>query len=241
VLGDVDEVPGRELDIHAGGVDLTFPHHENEIAQSEALTGKPFARFWLHSEHLMLGDEVMSKSLGNFYTLRDLMGMGYTPEAIRYLLASVPYRKQLNFTFDGLKAAATAIERLRNFELRLRNETFAEGRDERVAARGVESLGKFDQSLDDELNTAEALAAVFEYIREANTAMDAGGFRAANRAQALELLARDSVFDVLTPGSRPAPSPTGRSKNSSPGEPRRARRATSNAPTRSAPNSPSAA
>jgi cysteinyl-tRNA synthetase len=181
-------------------VDLTFPHHENEIAQSEALTGKPFARFWLHSEHLMLGEEVMSKSLGNFYTLRDLMGMGYTAEAIRYLLASVPYRKQLNFTFDGLKAAATAIERLRNFELRLKNETFAEGREERVAARGVESLGKFDQSLDDDLNTAEALAAVFEYIREANTAMDAGGFLAANRAQALELLARfDSVFDVLKP------------------------------------------
>ncbi len=191
---------GETLDIHAGGVDLTFPHHENEIAQSEALTGKPFARFWLHSEHLMLGDEVMSKSLGNFYTLRDLMGMGYTPEAMRYLLASVPYRKQLNFTFDGLKAAATAIERLRNFELRLKNETFAEGRDERVAARGVESLAKFDQSLDDDLNTAEALAAVFEYVREANTAMDAGGFRAANRAQALELLARfDSVFDVLKP------------------------------------------
>ncbi|MEK7753772.1 MAG: cysteine--tRNA ligase, partial [Acidobacteriota bacterium] len=191
---------GETLDIHAGGVDLTFPHHENEIAQSEALTGKPFVRFWLHSEHLMLGDEVMSKSLGNFYTLRDLMGMGYTPEAIRYLLASVPYRKQLNFSFDGLKAAATAIERLRNFELRLNNGTFAEGRDERVAARGAESLGKFDQSLDDDLNTAEALAAVFEYIREANTAMDAGGFRAANRAQALELLARfDSVFDVLKP------------------------------------------
>ena len=191
---------GETLDIHAGGVDLTFPYHENEIAQSEALTGKPFARFWLHSEHLMLGDEVMSKSLGNFYTLRDLIAMGYTPEAIRYLLASVPYRKQLNFTFDGLKAAATAIERLRNFELRLKNETFAGGQEERAAARGVESLGKFDQSLDDDLNTAEALAAVFEYIREANTAMDAGGFRAANRAQALELLARfDSVFDVLKP------------------------------------------
>jgi cysteinyl-tRNA synthetase len=194
---------GETLDIHAGGVDLTFPHHENEIAQSEALTGKPFARFWLHSEHLMLGDEVMSKSLGNFYTLRDLIGMGYTPEAIRYLLASVPYRKQLNFTFDGLKAAATAIERLRNFELRLKNETFAGGQEERVAARGVESLGKFDQSLDDDLNTAEALAAVFEYIREANTAMDAGGFLAANRAQALELLARfDSVFDVLKPAAK---------------------------------------
>src|SRR5260370_211152 len=103
---------GETLDIHTGGVDLTFPHHENEIAQSEALTGKPFARFWLHAEHLSIEAQKMSKSLGNFYTLRDLLGMGYTPESIRYLLASVPYRKKLNFTFDRLKAAATSIEHL---------------------------------------------------------------------------------------------------------------------------------
>ena len=193
---------GETLDIHAGGVDLTFPHHENEIAQSEALTGKPFARFWLHSEHLMLGEEVMSKSLGNFYTLRDLIGMGYTPEAIRYLLASVPYRKQLNFTFDGLKAAATAIERLRNFEWRLKNEKFAGGDDQALAARAARALRKFDESLDDDLNTAQALAAVFEYVRDANTAMDAGVFGAANRDRALELVDRfDSVFDVLRPAA----------------------------------------
>src|SRR6476646_4379970 len=97
---------GETLDIHAGGVDLIFPHHENEIAQSESITGKPFARFWLHSEHLHIESQKMSKSLGNFYTLRDLLDTGYQPEAIRYLLASVPYRKKLNFTFDGLKAAA---------------------------------------------------------------------------------------------------------------------------------------
>src|ERR1017187_8045983 len=107
---------GDTLDIHSGGVDLTFPHHENEIAESEAATGKPFARYWLHSEHLQIESQKMSKSLGNFYTLRDLLDMEYAPECIRYLLASVPYRKKLNFTFDGLKAAQKSIERIRDFE-----------------------------------------------------------------------------------------------------------------------------
>src|ERR1700759_323375 len=110
---------GETLDIHTGGVALTFPHHENEIAQWEAITGKPFVRFWLHAEHLSIDSQKMSKSLGNFYTLRDLTAMGYAPEAIRYLLASVPYRKKLNFTFEGLKAAATSIDRLRDFEVRV--------------------------------------------------------------------------------------------------------------------------
>src|SRR5580765_5876690 len=118
---------GETLDIHAGGVDLVFPHHENEIAQSEAITGKPFARFWLHAEHLSIDWQKMSKSLGNIYTLRDIVEMGYAPEALRYLLASVPYRKKLNFTFDGLNAAKTSIERLRNFDRRLRTEKFGEG------------------------------------------------------------------------------------------------------------------
>src|SRR5215831_150614 len=118
---------GETLDIHTGGVDLAFPHHENEIAQSEALTGKQFVRYWLHSEHLSVDGQKMSKSLGNFYTLRDLTGIGNTPEAVRYLLASVPYRKKLNFTFDGVKAATTAIERLRNYRLRLETAVFGEG------------------------------------------------------------------------------------------------------------------
>ena len=113
---------GATLDIHLGGVDLVFPHHENEIAQSESITGKPFSRFWIHSEFLMVEGQKMAKSLGNYYTLRDLVEKGYAPETIRYLLASVPHRKTLNFTFDGLKAAQTAIERLRNFELRLKTE-----------------------------------------------------------------------------------------------------------------------
>src|SRR6185503_11668037 len=107
-----------------------FPHHENEIAQSESLTGKPFARFWLHAEFLMVEGQKMSKSLGNYFTLRDLLAKGYTPESVRYLLASVPYRKSLNFTMDGLKAAATAIDRLRNFKLRLETDVFPGGLDE---------------------------------------------------------------------------------------------------------------
>ncbi|MCL6507866.1 MAG: cysteine--tRNA ligase [Bryobacteraceae bacterium] len=191
---------GETLDIHAGGVDLTFPHHENEIAQSEAATGKPFARYWLHSEHLIVEGQTMSKSLGNFYTLRDLVERGYKPEAVRYLLASVPYRKQLNFTFDGLRAASTAIERLRNFRLRLESEKFPEGASDAICRRTAEAERNFGESLDDDLNTAEALAAVFEYVRDMNSAMDAGEFRAGNTARALELLDRfDAVFDVLRP------------------------------------------
>ena len=191
---------GETLDIHAGGVDLVFPHHENEIAQSESLTGQPVARFWLHAEFLMVEGQKMSKSLGNYYTLRDIIGKGYAPEAIRYLLASVPYRKQLNFTFDGLKAAAIAIDRLRNFKLRLETDRFPEGVNEAGNARLAEAGQAFRDSLNDDLNTAEALAAVFEYIRDANSAMDAGLFLAGNAAAALQFLAEfDCVFDVLKP------------------------------------------
>ncbi|MBM3775276.1 MAG: cysteine--tRNA ligase, partial [Acidobacteria bacterium] len=194
---------GPTLDIHAGGVDLVFPHHENEIAQSESLTRAPFARFWLHSEFLLVEGQKMSKSLGNYYTLRDLLERGYAPETIRYLLASsVPYRKQLNFTFEGLKAAETAIERLRNFKLRLETGRFPEGEARNVSERAALAGRQFAAALDDDLNTAEALAAIFEYLREANVWMDSGEFRAANAAQALELLARfDAVFDVLRPSA----------------------------------------
>jgi cysteinyl-tRNA synthetase len=196
---------GETLDIHAGGVDLIFPHHENEIAQSEAITSKPFARFWLHAEFLSIEAQKMSKSAGNFYTLRDLLDMGYEPEVVRYLLASVPYRKKLNFTFDGLKAAATAIERLRNFKLRLETDKFSEGTNEKILERTEASARQFGESLDDDLNTAGALAALFEFVRDANTAMDAGEFRADNATPALELLAQfDAIFDVLRPSQKQA-------------------------------------
>jgi len=194
---------GETLDIHAGGVDLVFPHHENEIAQSEALTGKPFARFWLHAEFLLVEGQKMSKSLGNFFTLRDILEKGYQPEAVRYLLASVPYRKALNFTFDGLKSAATSIERLRNYKLRLETGKFAERDAESMLARTAQAQKDFDESLDDDLNTAQALAAVFEYVRETNTLMDSGEFPIAAARPALALLERfDSLFDVLRPSSK---------------------------------------
>ena len=199
---------GETLDIHAGGVDLIFPHHENEIAQSESLTGKPFSRFWLHAEFLMVEGQKMSKSLGNYLTLRDVLARGYEPEAIRYLLASAPYRKSLNFTFDGLKSAATAIERLRNFKLRLETDRYPEGVQERLTARTAAASQAFIDSLNDDLNTAEALAAVFEYVRDANSAMDTGEFRSGNVAGALEFLGRfDSIFDVLRPTGKAGHTP----------------------------------
>ena len=194
---------GETLDIHAGGVDLIFPHHENEIAQSVALTGKPFARYWLHSEFLLVDGQKMSKSLGNYYTLRDILARGYPPETVRYLLASAHYRKQLNFTFEGLKSAATSVDRLRNFKLRLDKEKFSPGKNEKLLDRTAQAETQFADSLDDDLNTAEALAAVFEYLRDANIAMDAGEFREDNVATALAFLDRfDAVFDVLRPSTK---------------------------------------
>ncbi len=191
---------GETLDLHAGGIDLIFPHHENEIAQSECLTHQPFSKFWVHSEFLLVDGQKMSKSLGNFYTLRDILQQGYAPEAVRYLLASVPYRKALNFTFDGLKSASTAIERVRNFELRLNTEKFAEGSNAMLDARAERAQQDFRAAMDDDLNTAEALAAVFEYIREVNILMDRGEFRGANQASAHAVLQLfESVFEVLRP------------------------------------------
>jgi cysteinyl-tRNA synthetase len=191
---------GETLDLHAGGVDLIFPHHENEIAQSESLTGHPFARFWLHSEFLMVEGQKMSKSLGNYFTLRDVVAKGHPPEAIRYLLASVPYRKQLNFTMDGLKSAMTAIERLRNFKLRLETDRFPDCTNEGLAGRTDAAVQSFRNSLNEDLNTAEALGAVFEYVRDANSAMDSGGFCAGNVKGALGLLQLfDDIFDVFKP------------------------------------------
>jgi cysteinyl-tRNA synthetase len=191
---------GQTLDIHTGGVDLVFPHHENEIAQSESLTGKPFVRYWLHAEHLMVEGKKMSKSLGNFYTLRDILDRGYAPEAIRFLLTATPYRKQLNFTFDGLDAARSAIERLRSFQWRLLNDKFPDGENAAMNERAGRAIADFDTGLDDDLNTADALAAVFEFVRDANTAMDAGEFRASNRHSAVELLTSfDEIFQVLVP------------------------------------------
>ncbi|HKW55925.1 MAG TPA: cysteine--tRNA ligase [Candidatus Acidoferrum sp.] len=189
---------GETLDIHTGGVDLTFPHHENEIAQSEAATGKPFVRYWLHAEHLLVEGEKMSKSLGNFYTLRDLFAKGYKPSALRFALASVPYRKQLNFTFDGLQQAVSSIERLRNFAGRLGQTKLPAGSNEKMSARIAAAVEEFDAGLSDDLNTARALASAFDLLREANIAMDKGEFRQGDVAAVQNFLASfDRVFAVL--------------------------------------------
>src|SRR5271166_2339219 len=189
---------GETIDIHTGGIDLAFPHHENEIAQSEAATGKPFVRYWLHAEHLLVEGEKMSKSLGNFFTLRDLFSKGYKPSALRFALASVPYRRQLNFTFDGLQQATSSVERLRNFAARLKNERFPTGNQPGMAERIAKAADDFDAGLSDGLNTAQALAAMYDFVREANIAMDKGEFQQSDVAPAEEFLANfDKVFAIV--------------------------------------------
>jgi len=189
---------GETLDIHTGGIDLAFPHHENEIAQSEGATGKPFVRYWMHAEHLLVEGEKMSKSLGNFFTLRDLFAKGYKPSALRFALASVPYRKQLNFTFDGLQQAASSVERLRNFAARLAQGKFPAGKQKGMAVRVAEAADEFDAGLSDDLNTARALAAAFDLLRDTNIAMDKGDFRQGDVVAAQEFLATfDRIFAVM--------------------------------------------
>ena len=189
---------GESFDIHLGGEDLIFPHHENEIAQSEARTGKPFARFWLHARFLLVEGEKMSKSLGNYYTLRDLVLMGHKPSSLRFLLASVPYHKQLNFTFDGLKQAAHSVERLRTFKLRLETEKLPDGENPALSASAEQAITAMRTGLEDDLNTAQALAAIFDLVREANTAADIGRLTQHNVAPLLGALQRfEEIFAVL--------------------------------------------
>ena len=168
---------GDTLDIHTGGIDLVFPHHENEIAQSEAATSHPFVKYWLHAEHLIIDGEKMSKSLGNFYTLRDLFKKGHKPSTVRYLLASVPYRRQLNFTADSIQQAASSVDRLRNFVARLKDGKFPAGSSAAMQTRAEKAIADFEAGLADDLNTALALAAIFDLVRDVNTAMDRGEFR----------------------------------------------------------------
>src|SRR5215470_8540803 len=190
---------GESFDLHAGGEDLIFPHHENEIAQSESATGKPFAHFWLHARFLLVEGEKMSKSLGNFYTLRDLVLKGHKPSSIRYsLLASVPYRNQLNFTDDGLQQAAASVERLRNFETRLSTGKFADGSNPALSELARETSERFRAALDDDLNTAQAQAAIFDMVRNANAAMDSATLRQADASALLVTLRQfDEIFAVL--------------------------------------------
>jgi len=192
------EYLGETFDIHCGGVDLIFPHHENEIAQSEGATGKPFVRFWVHTEFLLVEGEKMAKSKGNYYTVRQLIEQGHSPMAIRYLLLSVPYRTQLNFTLEGLRGAETALEGLRNFRRRVADYEGDADFHPRVQDLVARSREGFEAGMSDDLNTSRALAAIFEFRREVNTIMDAGEFGAGDREAVLELLTRiDSVLGVF--------------------------------------------
>jgi cysteinyl-tRNA synthetase len=189
---------GDTLDIHTGGVDLAFPHHENEIAQSEAATGKPFVRMWLHAEHLIIDGQKMSKSLGNIYTLRDLFAKGHKPSTIRFLLLSVPYRRQLNFTEDGLTQARNSVERLRNFVTRLKTEQFASGSNPEMQKLVETAENDFDTGLANDINTAVALASVFDFVRDANTAMDRGAFLQQDAPRAVAAMEKfDAVLALL--------------------------------------------
>lgn len=189
---------GETFDIHAGGVDLQFPHHENEIAQSEGSTGKLFSKYWLHGEFLKIDNDTMSKSLGNAYTFRDMQEKGFSPLAIRYLLISVPYRRQLNFTFDGLKGAETAVERLQQFQRLIKETNTKEGSDENVKLLVEKSLADFEKGLDDDLNTSQALASIHNLIREVNTVLSAKGLRSDDQNAVLDAIAKfNSVLGIF--------------------------------------------
>jgi len=192
------EYLGESFDLHAGGEDLMFPHHENEIAQSETATHKQFARHWMHVRFLLVDGRKMSKSEGNFYTLRDLLLKGFKASAIRLALVSVPYRHQFNFTFDGLAEATSAIDRLRTFHERLTTGNFVSGEDSQMQEAAKKAKAEYLEALANDLNTAEARAPIFELIRAANTAIDQGQFFARDRDAILEVLKDfDAVFDVL--------------------------------------------
>jgi cysteinyl-tRNA synthetase len=189
---------GETFDLHAGGMDLQFPHHENEIAQSEGATGKLFAKYWVHSEFLKIDDVTMSKSKGNFFTFRDLKEQGYSPIAIRYLLLSVPYRKQLNFTFEGLQGADSTTQRLRNFRRLVADAPDGEAADGSVKGIIERYLNEFEKAMDDDLNTAAALAAVHNLVREVNTAMAERQITASERSSVLDAISKfDAVLGIF--------------------------------------------
>ncbi|HVT02517.1 MAG TPA: cysteine--tRNA ligase [Thermoanaerobaculia bacterium] len=191
---------GEAFDLHTGAVDLIFPHHENEIAQSEGATGKPFVRYWIHGEHLIVEDRKMSKSAGNFFTLRDLLEQGFSPLQIRYALLAVPHRTRMNFMMKSLEDAKSALDRLELFVLRLTelagDKAGSGGETGRQLAD--QFLAEFEAAMDDDLNTAAALGALFTLVREGNTAIDAGRVHAVDAEAILEAVRdADVVLDLL--------------------------------------------
>ncbi|MCA1574006.1 MAG: cysteine--tRNA ligase [Acidobacteria bacterium] len=194
---------GGTFDIHAGGIDLVFPHHENEIAQSEGATGKQFVNYWLHFEHLKVEGETMSKSKGNYYTLRDLTAKGHSPRGIRYFLLSVPYSKQLNLTFDALRGAEKTVESLRDFQARLSEARTEAGLITDLHEATERALQEFEEGMDDNLNTSVALAAIHNLTREVNTALARKKLGVENKRELLELFSRfDLVLNIF--GKDPA-------------------------------------
>ena len=205
------ELLGSGFDLHCGGVDLVFPHHENEIAQSEAATGEPFVRHWFHCEHLLVDGRKMSKSLGNQFTVRELLDEGYAPAAIRHLLASVHYRQQLNFTKSGLRQAQVAINRVDEF-LRRSDEAVRRSADAAASpAAATEALVRFEEALDDDLNTSKALGEVFIALKEGNRSLHSTGGAAEAAGWAAAIRRMNSVFGTfeMNPESGSAEDPEG--------------------------------
>jgi cysteinyl-tRNA synthetase len=189
---------GETFDIHAGGIDLVFPHHENEIAQSEGATGKEFVRYWIHFEHLKVDGETMSKSKGNYFTFRDVAARGYSGGAIRYFLLSVPYNKQINFTFDALDGAAKTLAGLRDFRARLGEAKTTPGMNEALHEATVAAAREFEEGMDDDLNTSVALAVIHNLTRVVNTALARKKMQEENKVELVELLKRfDTVLNIF--------------------------------------------
>lgn len=195
---------GETFDLHCGGVDLVFPHHENEIAQSEAATGLPFVRHWVHSEFLIVEGERMSKSKGNFYTVRDLLEQGYNAPALRYLLQSVHYRKQLNFTLEGIRQAQAALQRANDFLLRLGEIPAGRAENSALTERVARARREMEEALDDDLNTSAAMGAVFELVKEANILLDQSQVGTANRDQIMGFFTgANQIFDIFQTERQP--------------------------------------
>jgi cysteinyl-tRNA synthetase len=189
---------GETFDIHAGGIDLVFPHHENEIAQSEGATGKEFVRYWIHFEHLKVDGETMSKSKGNYFTFRDVAARGYSGSAVRYFLLSVPYNKQINFTFDALAGAAKTLAGLRDFKARLGEAKTTPGMNDALHEATVASAREFEAGMDDDLNTSVALAVIHNLTRVVNTALARKKMQEENKVELVELLKRfDTVLNIF--------------------------------------------
>jgi len=193
---------GVHFDIHTGGVDLMFPHHENEIAQSEAATGKPFAGWFVHNEHLLVDGRKMSKSLGNFYTLRDLLQKGHTPKAIRYLLLSTHYRQKLNFTVEGLEGAANSVDRLLDFMDMLDNAGGGKNSPE-IKNMMNKTKTDFEKAMDDDLNISAALAVIFDFVRDVNKLAEKGSLGKAGAAKIKNIMLDfDRVLGILETGKK---------------------------------------